>query len=134
MENSVAVTVSDAVAELAHEPLDDNFAESKPAELGAAALREGLAATAVGDGERLHILLEIEIEELEDEVELVAVNVDDVEQADNVGVAHFLEEADLSNRRGGDAFVLGLETYLLERDDAAPVGEIPRAVDDTVGA
>lgn len=53
---------------------------------------------------------------------------------DNVVVfAQFLEERDLTDRRRGDAFVLGLETDLLERNKVARL-EVHRLVDDTIGA
>jgi hypothetical protein len=85
------------------------------------ALREGLATAAIADRQCLHIFLEVEVEELEDEVELVGVGVEDVEEADDVGVFHFLEEGDLANGRTWNALVFRLEADLLECDNTTPI-------------
>lgn len=121
VQNAVAMAVAHAVAQLVHELLDDGLAEAHGLEVRAAALGQGLAAAAVGDGQRLHVLLQIAVEELEDEVQLVAVGVDDVEELDDVGVTHLLEEADLADGGGRDAFVFGFEADLLQGDDAAAI-------------
>ena len=81
-------------------------------------LRQRLAATTLADGKSLHVLLQIHVQILEDEVELVAVGVDDVEEAHDVGVVHFLEKRDLANGSGRDTLILGFETDLLEGDNA----------------
>lgn len=97
------------------------------------ALGQGLAATTLADGERLHVLLQIEVQVLEDEVQLVAVGVDDVVEADNVRVVHFFEERNLADGGRGHTLILGLQTDLLEGNDAL-VGsaEVEGLVDDTV--
>lgn len=64
----------------------------------------------------------------------MAVGVHNVEQADNVGIPHLLEEGDLADGGAGDSFILSLEADLLEGDDATIVGEVSGLVDDTVGA
>jgi len=133
VKNTVGVAVADAVAELPHELLDDRWAEAEAGEVLGGAVRESLATAAILDGEGLHVLLEVEVEELEDEVELVAVGVDDIEEADDVWVLELLEEGDLANGGGGDAFIFGLETNLLQGNDAAAIEEVAGLVDDTVG-
>jgi hypothetical protein len=80
-------------------------------------LRQRLAAATLADGKSLHVLLQIHIQVLEDEVELVSVGVDDVEQAHDVGVVHFLEERDLADGSRGNTFILSFEANLLERDN-----------------
>jgi len=48
---------------------------------------------------------------------------------------HLLEQRDLSNGCGRDAFILGFQANLLERDDALiGCGEIKGFVDDSVCA
>ena len=81
-------------------------------------LRQRLAATTLADGKSLHVLLQIHVQILEDEVELVAVGVDDVEEAHDVRVVHFLEKRDLTNGSGRDTFIFGFEADLLEGDNA----------------
>lgn len=128
----MAVAVSNTFTELAHELLDDGVAEAQAMQLGTSALGKRLAATTIADGKSLHVLLQIEIEELEDQVELVAVGMNDVEEAHNVGVAHLLEERNFANGGGGNAFIFSLETDLFECDNPAAVGKIARLVDNTV--
>jgi len=82
------------------------------------ALRQRLAATTLADRKSLHVLLQIHVQVLEDEVKLVAVGVDNVEEAHDVGVVHFLEKRDLADRSGRDTFIFGFETDLLEGDNA----------------
>jgi hypothetical protein len=96
-------------------------------------LRQRLAATTLAHRQCLHVLLQVQVQVLEDEVELVAVGVDDVEQADDVRVVHFLEQRNLANGGGRDALILSLETDLLQRNNAL-VGsaQVESLVDDTV--
>lgn len=82
------------------------------------ALRQGLATTALADRQSLHVFLQIHVQVLEDEVELVAVGVDNVEEAHDVGVVHFLEKRDLTDGSGRDTFIFGFETDLLEGNNA----------------
>jgi hypothetical protein len=58
----------------------------------------------------------------------------DVEELDDVGVIHFLEQGYLANSSAGNAFVFGLESDLLQGDDTVRVGELAGLVDDTVGS
>ena len=88
VQDAVRVAVLDARDELVHEALDHVFTE----------------AHALGD--RLHVLLEVEVEELEHKVDLVALG-DDVKELDDVGVVHLLEEGDLADGGAGHALVLG---------------------------
>jgi len=64
----------------------------------------------------------------------MALGVDNVEQADNVGIAHFLEQRDLTDGGRRDALVFGLEADLLQGHDTAAIGEIAGLVDDAIGA
>jgi len=132
VEHSVAVAVANALAQLAHELLDDGVAKSQPVQRLASTLRQRLTAAAVANWERLHVLLQIEIEELEDQVELVAIGVDNVEQLHDVRVAHLLEQRDLADGGRRNALIFGFEADLLQRDDAPVVGEVAGLVDDTV--
>lgn len=134
MKNAVAVTVADALAELAHEFLDDGITESEAVELSAGTLGQGLASAAVADGQSFHVFLQIEVEKLENEVQLVTVGVNNVEKAHNIGVAHLLEKRDLANSGRRDTLILSLEADLLERHYATIVGEVAGFVDDSIGA
>lgn len=98
-------------------------------------LRQRLAATTLADGQSLHVLLQIHVQVLEDKVELVAVGVDDVEEAHDVGVVHFLEKRDLANGSGRDTFIFGFEADLLESNNAL-IGraQVEGFVDNTVRA
>ena len=98
-------------------------------------LRQRLPPPTLTDGQRLHILLEIQVQELEDEVQLVAVGVHDVEQAHDGVVVHLFEQGDLADGGAGHAPVFGLQADLLQRDDAVVRGrEVAGFVDDAVGA
>ena len=134
VQDAVAVTVPDALAQVAHELLDNSIAQAESVQLGAGALGQRLAPAAVRDGQGLHVFLEIQVEELHDEVELVAVGVDDVEEAHDVGVAHLLQQGDLADGGRRDALVLGLESDLLERHDATAISGIAGLVDHSIGS
>ena len=81
-------------------------------------LGEWLASATLRDGEGFHVFLQVQIQEFEDKIEFVAVSVHDVEEADDVGIAHLFEKGDLADGCGGDAFIFGFEADLLEGDDA----------------
>lgn len=135
MQDPVGVAVADALAQLHHELLDHLVVHAQRLPGQPRPLGQRLAPATLADGQRLHVLLQVEVEELKDQIQLVAVGVDNVEQADNVGVVHLLEEGDLANGRGWHALILGFEADLLQRDDSLVFGgEVPRLVDDSVGA
>lgn len=99
------------------------------------AFREWLTTTTLADRQSFHVLLQVEVYEFEDEVQLVAVGVDDVEKAEDIGVVHLFEEGDFANGSGRDALILSLEADLLESDDAVVGrGEVAGFVDDAVRA
>ena len=98
-------------------------------------LRQRLATTTLADRQSLHVLLQIHVQVLEDEVELVAVGVDNVEEARDVGVVHFLEKRDLANGSGRDTLIFGFEANLLESDNALiGSGQVEGFVNNTVRA
>ena len=134
MQHPVAVTVPYPLHELQRELLDHRLTQPHPLERGRTPIRQLLAPAAVAHGQSLHVLLQVEIQELKDQVELVAVGVDDVEQPHDVGILHLLQQGDLADGGAGDALVLGLEADLLEGDDAARVLQVARFVDDAIGA
>jgi hypothetical protein len=135
VEDAVSVAVAHALTQLHHELLDHLIVHGQGLSIQAGALWESLAPPTLADGQRLHVLLQVAVEELKDEVQLVAVGVDDVEQAHDVGVVHLLEQRDLPDGRRRDALVLGFEADLLERDDALVLrGEVLGLVDDSVRA
>ena len=95
-------------------------------------LREMLA---IADRQRFHVLLEIEVEEFEYEIQLVAVGVHDVQQADDVRVVHLLEQGDLTDGGRRHALIFGLETNLLKRNNALVLScEVAGLVDNSVGS
>lgn len=65
----------------------------------------------------------------------MAVGVDDVEQADNCVIVHFLEQGNLADGCAGNTLIFGFEADLLESDDTVVGGcEIAGFVDDAVCA
>ena len=80
----------------------------------------------------LHVLFQIELEVLEDQVELVLA-VDNFLQLDNVGMAQALEETNLSDGGGGHTIVFLLQSNLLKCDYLARY-QIAALVNNTVGA
>ena len=123
VKHAVAVAVRDAFAELEHELLDQGIPE-RP--------RVG------GFAERIDEFLEVGVEVLEDEVEVGLrrglEDVLDAEEADDVeGGGEHLEEGDLAERRGRDAFLVDLEARFLERDELSG-GFLDGFVDFAVGS
>jgi hypothetical protein len=65
----------------------------------------------------------------------VSVGVNNIQQAQDIGVLHLLEQADLSDGGRRHAFIFGFETDLFECDDTLiRSAQITRFVDDTVCA
>ena len=123
VKHAVAVAMRDAFAELEHELLDQRIAEGP---------RVG------GFAEGIDEFLEVGVEVLEDEVEVGLrgglEDVLDAEEADDVkGGGEHLEEGDLAEGGGGDAFLVDLEARFLERDEFAG-GFLDGFVDFAVGA
>lgn len=93
-----------------------------------------LGAHALGLARHIvHVLLQVQVQELEHQVQ-ARVLVDDLEEAHDIVVSQLLEQADLPDCRARHALVLGLEADLFERDDppVGPRAQIPRLVYDTV--
>ena len=132
VQNAVAVAVANTFHQLSHELFNHRITQAQVC-AHHHAVRKSLATAALANGQGFHVLLEIEVEEFEDEVELVAVGVHNVEQLDNVGVLHFLEERDLANGGAGNALIFGLETDLLQSNNAVGVVQFTGLVDHTVG-
>ena len=95
---------------------------------------EWLSTSALADRQTLHIFLQIHVEELENEVKLVAVGVHDVKEAHDVDVVHFLKERDLADCGGGDPLVFGFETDLLKSDNTIVGEEVAGFVYDAICA
>jgi hypothetical protein len=136
VQNAVGVAIANTGAKLVHELLDHCLAETHVASAAVhAALGQGLSTASLRDGQRLHVLFQIQVEVFKDEVQLVAVGVDNVEQAHNVGIAHLLEERNLADGSRRHTFILGFQTDLLECDDAVVGGaEVAGFVNNTVCA
>lgn len=62
----------------------------------------------------------------------MAVGVNNIQEADDVGVVQFSQDGNLADGGTGNAFVFGLETDLFESDNAAIVAEITGFVDNTI--
>lgn len=133
VEDSVAVAVAHTFDQLCHEFFDHIFPQPKSLHIQGRAFGESLATATIRHGQSLHVFLEIEVEELEHEIELVAVRVDNIEQTNNVGVVHFFEERDLADGSARDTLIFGLETDLFESNDSAAICQISRLVNNTVG-
>jgi len=97
MEHAVLVAERGALEQLVHEAAHSHGVEG--------------AAVAV----RVHILFEVLLAELKDEHKL-GLGVDDVVQADYVGVFELFHEGYFANGGRGGA-LLGIEVDLLEGDD-----------------
>lgn len=97
MENSVLVAEGNTFAQLVHEAPHSGQVES--------------AALPVG----VHVALEILLTKFEDEDEL-RLGVDDIVEANDVGVTEFFHKGDFSDGSGGGA-LLRIEVDLLERDN-----------------
>lgn len=133
VKNTVGVTVADSLAQLTHELLDHAGPKTKCLKRSAGSLWKRLSPATLAHGERFHILLEIKIEVFKHKVEFVTISVHDVEKANNVGVVHLLEKRDLANRGGGNTFILGFQSNLLERDDAVVLGgKVAGLVNNTI--
>lgn len=122
VEDAVAVAVGDALAKLVEKTLDESGGHGPRV--------RGLA---VGIDE----LLEIGVEILEDEVEkrlVVLLEVLDAEKANDVeGLGEEVEEGDLAEGGGRDAFLVHFEASLLESHHLA-TGFLLRLVHLAVGA
>jgi hypothetical protein len=133
MQDTVGMAVAHALAQVHHELLHHHVVHDERLPSQTRAIWQRLAPAAVADGQRLHVLLQVAVEELKHQVQLVAVGVHDVEQAHDVGVVHLLEQRDLADSRRRDAFIFGLKADLLEGDDALVLGgEVLGLVDDAV--
>lgn len=132
VKNTVGVAVSNTLTQLAHELLDHLVSESETSKLWSGALWEWLSTSSLADWQGFHVLLQIEVKELENEVELVAIGVDDVEEADDVWVVHLLEEGNLTDGGGWNTLILSLKADLLESDNASIVEEIAGLVNNSV--
>lgn len=64
----------------------------------------------------------------------MTIGVHNVEELHNVGVAHLLQQRDLSDGGARNTLILGLQSYLLQGDDLSVVGKIASLVDDTIRA
>jgi hypothetical protein len=115
-----------------HELLDHLLAHSQVAHGGGSSSGKGLPASSVSNGKGVHVLFEIQVEKFHDEVELVAVCVNNIKQTDYIWVVELSQDGNLADGGAGDALVFGLETDLFEGDDATVVTEIAGFVDDTI--
>lgn len=61
----------------------------------------------------VHVLLEVLVKELEDQVQLL-LGVENILKADDVRVLQLAEEGDLANGSAGNTFILGVQAGLLE--------------------
>lgn len=133
VQNSVAMAVSNALNKLGHEFLDHCVAQAwgyTPLE----SIRQRLPSPTVTDRQSLHVFLKVAVEEFKDKVELMAIGMDNIQQLDDVGVLHLLEEGNLANCSAGDALIFGFESNLLQGNDTVGVIEFTGLVDHTVSA
>lgn len=132
MQDTVAVAVTDPFHQLGHELLDHCISQTQSL-AHRRTIGEGFATSTLTDRKSLHVFLQIEIEEFEDEIEFVAIGMNDIEELHDVGVVHLLQQGDLTNGGAGDAFVLGLQANLLQGDDTVGMGELASLVHNTIG-
>jgi hypothetical protein len=133
MQYPARVAILNALAQIEHELLDDLVVHSEVTDGGGGSSRQGLPATSISDRKGVHVLLEIQVEELHDEVELVSVCVDDVEETDDIRMVKLSQDGNLADGGARDTLVFSLETNLFESDDATVVAQIAGFVDNTIG-
>lgn len=133
MEDAVAVAVPDALDELGHELLDHCLSQAH-VQGHQRSIWKGFAAATFADWKSLHVLFEIEVKEFEDEVQLVAICVDNIEEPHNVWIFHLLEQGDFPNGGARDTLIFSLEADLLQGDDTVGVAEFTGLVDNAVGS
>ncbi len=63
----------------------------------------------------------------------MSVGVDDVEEADDVGIVHFFKEGNFADCGGRYAFVFGFEADLFKGDDSTWVAEVTGFVNYAIG-
>ena len=132
MQYTARVTVLDTLVKMQHELLDHLFVHSQVAYGSGSSGGKGLPTSSVSNRKGVHVLFEIQVEEFHDEVELVAVCVNNIKQTDYIWVVKLSQDGNLADGGAGDALVFGLETDLFEGDDATVVTEITGFVDDTI--
>lgn len=99
------------------------------------ALWQRLSSPALADRQRLHVLLEIQIQILKHQIQLMPISMHNVQQAHDIRVVHLLEQGNLADGGGGNALVFGFQADLLESYDAiVGRGEVAGFVDYSVGA
>lgn len=91
MDNPMAMTVSGALDQLRHEFFDHVLAESETLHVDSGAFWKCFASTTITHWKCFHVFLQIQVQKLEDEVQLVAIGMDNVKQPHNIGIIHFLE-------------------------------------------
>lgn len=132
MQYATRVTIFDALDQIQHKLLHHLLIHSQVSHGSGSSCGKRLSTAAVCDGERVHVLFKIKVEEFHDEVELVAVGVNNIQEADDVWVVKFSQDGNLADGGARNAFIFGLETDLFESDDAAIVAEIAGFVDNTI--
>lgn len=85
------MAVLDALAEVKHELAHDLVAHAKGANGCRRSRGKRLATASIRYWQGVHVLFEIKVEKFKNEIQLVAICMDDVEQADNIWVVHLPE-------------------------------------------
>ena len=134
VQHTVAMAVAHTRAQLAHELLDHGLSQPQPVQLSSGAFGQRLAPAALADRQRFHVLLEVEVEEFEDEIELVAVGMDDIKETHDGRVPHLFEQRDLSDGGRRDTLIFGLEANLLQGNNAAAIVEVAGFVNNAIRA
>jgi hypothetical protein len=118
VKNPMTMAVFDSLNQLCHKLLNNLWSHSKRLQIWTSAFWKCFSTTTLADWQRFHVLFQIQVEELKDEVEFVSVGVYDVQEADDARVVHFLEERDFTNGGGWNAFIFSFKADLLESDDS----------------
>lgn len=111
MQDAVTVAITDAFDQLSHKLFDHGISQAHVAAEGGA-IWEDFTTSTLTDRKSLHILFEVEVQVFENEIEFVAVGMNDVQQLHDIGVVHFFQKGDFTNGRAGNAFILGLQSNL----------------------
>ena len=129
----MAVAVANSLDKLGHEFLDHSITKAQVC-THSRSIRKGFSTATFTNRKGLHVFLEIEIEEFENQVELVAIGMNDVEKAHNIGVIHLLEKGNLADCGTGNTLIFGIQADLLQGDDTVGMVELTGLVDNTVGS
>lgn len=134
MNNPMTMTIAQSLTQMSHKLLNNRFIQTDRSTALREPIWQRLAASTVTNRQSVHIFLQIEVHEFHNEVEIVTFGIDDVVQANDAGILHFLEQGNFADGGAGNALVCIFEADLFQRDDSVRMIEFARFVDDAISA